>query len=157
TGVRSLKIRHNNVLGYYIEVTAGNAGALTGTDAAKARFIHRQTMANAMRFTTTELAGLETKIANAADRALRNELGAFDALLAETVSHADALRAGAAALAEIDVAIALGLLASAENYCRPQVDAGLAFRIEGGRHPVVEQALRRQLADPFVANDCDLS
>ena len=157
TGIRSLKIRHNNVLGYYIEVTAQNSGALTEGDAAKARFIHRQTMANAMRFTTTELAELETKIANAADRALQIEFGVFDRLLAEIVGHADALRKGAAALAAIDVATSLAVLAEQENYARPQVDDGLAFAIEGGRHPVVEQALRRQLADPFVANDCDLS
>ena len=157
TGIRSLKIRHNNVLGYYIEVTANHAEVMNGTDAAKARFIHRQTMANAMRFTTTELAGLETKIANAADRALQIELTVFDALLEEVVSYAEAIRAGAAALSEIDVAAAAAVLAASENYCRPVVDDGLSFHIDGGRHPVVEQALRRQLADPFVANDCDLS
>ncbi len=157
TGIRSLKIRHNNVLGYYIEVTANHAETMTGTDAAKARFIHRQTMASAMRFTTTELAGLETKIANAADRALQIELAAFEALAAEAVSQAQAIRAAADALAELDVSAALAVLATAEDYCRPAIDASLAFRVEGGRHPVVEQALRRQLADPFVANDCDLS
>ena len=157
TGVRSLKIRHNNVLGYYIEVTANHADAMTGTAEAKARFIHRQTMASAMRFTTTELAELETRIANAADRALTIELAIFDELVAETVGHAEAIRKAAAALAEFDVASALAVLAQAENYCRPVVDDSLAFRIEGGRHPVVEQALRRQLADPFVANDSDLS
>jgi DNA mismatch repair protein MutS len=85
TGIRSLKIRHNNVLGYYIEVTANHQAMMTGTDAKRARFIHRQTMANAMRFTTTELADLETKIANAADRALAIELAVFDRLVAETV------------------------------------------------------------------------
>ena len=157
TGIRSLKIRHNNVLGYYIEVTANHADTMNGSDAAKARFIHRQTMANAMRFTTTELAGLETKIANAADRALQIELSTFDALVDEVILHAGAIRSGADALAELDVAAALAMLAASENYCRPVVDASLAFRIEGGRHTVVEQALRRQLADPFVANDCDLS
>ncbi|MEO3997703.1 DNA mismatch repair protein MutS [Mesorhizobium sp. CAU 1732] len=157
TGIRSLKIRHNNVLGYYIEVTANHADIMNGSDAAKARFIHRQTMASAMRFTTTELAEMETKIANAAGRALAIELRVFDALLAETVSHADAIRAGAAALAEIDVAAGLAVLAASESYCRPVVDDSLAFAIEGGRHPVVEQALRRQLGDPFVANDSDLS
>jgi DNA mismatch repair protein MutS len=114
-------------------------------------------MANAMRFTTTELAELETKIANAADRALQIELGVFDKLLGEIVGHADVLRKGAAALAAIDVAASLAVLAEQENYARPLVDDGLAFEIEGGRHPVVEQALRRQVADPFVANDCDLS
>jgi DNA mismatch repair protein MutS len=157
TGIRSLKIRHNNVLGYYIEVTANHHTAMAGTDSAKARFIHRQTMANAMRFTTTELAGLETKIANAADRALTIELAAFDRLAAEAVGHAEAIRAGAAALAVLDVSVALARLAVAENFCRPVVDQSLAFEVSGGRHPVVEQALRRQAGEPFVANDCDLS
>jgi DNA mismatch repair protein MutS len=157
TGVRSLKIRHNNVLGYYIEVTANNSSALTGTDAAKARFIHRQTMANAMRFTTTELAGLETKIANAADRALALELSAFDALVAEAVGEAEKIRAGAQALAVLDVSAGLAMLSEAQDWCRPQVDASLAFSVIGGRHPVVEQALRHSGEGPFVANDCDLS
>jgi DNA mismatch repair protein MutS len=157
TGVRSLKIRHNNVLGYYIEITANHQASLTGTDALKARFIHRQTMASAMRFTTTELAELETKIANAADRALALELAVFDRLLAEAVEIADIIRTGAHALAVLDVSASLATLAAAENYCRPAIDDSLAFAIEGGRHPVVEQALRRQAADPFVANDCDLS
>ncbi|MGN6467268.1 MAG: DNA mismatch repair protein MutS, partial [Rhizobiaceae bacterium] len=157
TGIRSLKIRHNNVLGYYIEVTANHREAMTGSDAARARFIHRQTMASAMRFTTTELAELETKIANAADRALSIELAVFDTLVAEAVSEAQAIRAGAEALAVLDVSAALAALAESEDYRRPEVDSSLAFDIEGGRHPVVEQALRRQAGDPFVANDCDLS
>ena len=123
----------------------------------RARFIHRQTMASAMRFTTTELADLETKIANAADRALRIELEIFDRLLAEAVAEADAIRAGAQALAVIDVAAALAVLAESEDYCRPAVDDSLDFQVEGGRHAVVEQSLRKQLAEPFVANDCDLS
>jgi len=157
TGIRSLKIRHNNILGYYIEVTANNSGALTGTDEAKARFIHRQTMANAMRFTTTGLADLETKIANAADRALGIELAVFDRLVEEVVAASEPLRAAAQALAVLDVSAALACLAESEDYCRPVVDGSLDFHIEGGRHPVVEQALRKQLGEPFVANDCDLS
>jgi DNA mismatch repair protein MutS len=157
TGIRSLKIRHNNVLGYYIEVTANHASTMTGTDEAKSRFIHRQTMASAMRFTTTALAGLETRIANAADRALQIELAEFDRLCALVVAQADAVRAASGAIAAVDVAAALATLAIEQNHVRPQVDASLDFCIEGGRHPVVEQALRRQLADPFVANDCDLS
>ncbi|TIU19710.1 MAG: DNA mismatch repair protein MutS, partial [Mesorhizobium sp.] len=99
--------RHNNVLGYYIEVTANHHGVMTGSDAAKARFIHRQTMANAMRFTTTELAELESKIANAADKALGIELATFDRLTAEVVGEADSIRAGAEALAVLDVSAAL--------------------------------------------------
>ncbi|TPJ73319.1 DNA mismatch repair protein MutS [Mesorhizobium sp. B2-7-1] len=157
TGIRSLKIRHNNVLGYYIEVTANHHSIMTGSDAAKARFIHRQTMANAMRFTTTELAELESKIANAADKALGIELAAFDRLTAEVVGAADSIRAGAEALAVLDVSAALALLSENESWCRPLVDSSLAFEISGGRHPVVEQALRRSGDGPFVANDCDLS
>ncbi|MDR7033779.1 DNA mismatch repair protein MutS [Mesorhizobium sp. BE184] len=157
TGIRSLKIRHNNVLGYYIEVTANHHSVLAGSDGAKARFIHRQTMANAMRFTTTELAGLETRIANAADRALTIELTAFERLCAEAVADAAKIRAAAEALAVLDVSAALALLSESENWCRPLVDSSLAFEVAGGRHPVVEQALRRSGEGPFVANDCDLS
>lgn len=157
TGIKSLKIKHNNVLGYFIEVTAGNSGPMTDTPEAKARFIHRQTMANAMRFTTTELADLESRIANAADRALTIELEAFDRLTTMVLSHAEVLKAGARALSVIDVAAGLALLAEEWNYCRPEVDASRQFNIQGGRHPVVEQALRRQSASSFIANDCDLS
>ncbi len=157
TGIKSLKIKHNNVLGYFIEVTAGNAGAMTDTDAGRARFIHRQTMASAMRFTTTELAELETKIANAADRALAIELEAFEAMTREVVAHAEAIKAAALALATLDVSAGLAVLAEEQNYARPVVDHSRMFVIDGGRHPVVEQALRRQAANPFVANGCDLS
>ncbi|AYG65038.1 MULTISPECIES: DNA mismatch repair protein MutS [unclassified Rhizobium] len=157
TGIKSLKIKHNNVLGYFIEVTAGNAGPMTDTSEAKARFIHRQTMANAMRFTTTELADLESRIANAADKALAIELKAFDHMVAAVVAAAEAIKAGARALSVIDVAAGLALLAEEQAYCRPLVDASRMFAIEGGRHPVVEQALRRQASGPFVANNCDLS
>ena len=157
TGIKSLKIKHNNVLGYFIEVTAGNAGPMTDSSEAKARFIHRQTMANAMRFTTTELADLESRIANAADKALAIELEAFDRMVTAVVAAAEAIKAGARALSVIDVAAGLALLAEEQAYCRPVVDGSRMFAIEGGRHPVVEQALRRQAGGPFVANNCDLS
>ncbi len=156
TGVKSLKIKHNNVLGYFIEVTAGNAGSLTD-DAAKATFIHRQTMANAMRFTTTELADLESRIANAADRALTIENEIYDRLSAAIVEASELIIAAAHATSVIDVSAALAALAEEQGYCRPVVDDTVTFSITAGRHPVVEQALRRQAAEPFVANDCDLS
>jgi DNA mismatch repair protein MutS len=157
TGIKSLKIKHNNVLGYFIEVTAGNAGPMTDTPDAKARFIHRQTMANAMRFTTTELADLESRIANAADKALTIELEAFERMVAAVTAEAEAIKAGARALSIIDVAGGLAMLAEEWDYRRPVVDGSRMFAIEGGRHPVVEQALRRQSSGPFIANDCDLS
>ncbi|KQR77936.1 DNA mismatch repair protein MutS [Rhizobium sp. Leaf341] len=157
TGIRSLKIKYNNVLGYFIEVTAGNAGPMTEGEGAKARFIHRQTMANAMRFTTTELADLETKIANAADRALGIELAAFDSMVEAVIAAAEDIKAAALALAVLDVSAGLAVLAEEQDYQRPTVDTSKMFAIDGGRHPVVEQALRRQASAAFVANTCDLS
>ncbi|MGV1873362.1 DNA mismatch repair protein MutS [Agrobacterium rosae] len=157
TGIKSLKIKHNNVLGYFIEVTAGNADVMMADAEARARFIHRQTMAGAMRFTTTELADLESRIANAASQALTIELQAFTQMVEAVVSHAEAIKAGAFALAAIDVATSLAYLAAEQAYCRPVVDGSMMFDIKGGRHPVVEQALRRQSTGPFIANHCDLS
>ncbi|POO57131.1 DNA mismatch repair protein MutS [Agrobacterium rosae] len=157
TGIKSLKIKHNNVLGYFIEVTAGNADVMMADAQAKARFIHRQAMAGAMRFTTTELADLESRIANAASQALTIELQAFAQMVEAVVSHAEAIKAGAFALAAIDVATSLAYLAAEQAYCRPVVDGSMMFDIKGGRHPVVEQALRRQSTGPFIANHCDLS
>ncbi|MEP0522059.1 MAG: DNA mismatch repair protein MutS [Hyphomicrobiales bacterium] len=154
TGVKSLKIRHNNVLGYFVEVTAQNAAALQ--DDADQRFIHRQTMANAMRFTTTELSALQSKIAGAADAALRLELELFDTFLADVGAQAEPIQKLAQQLAELDVVCGLATLADHDDYCRPIVDDSLAFAIEGGRHPVVEQALR-DTGETFVANGCTLS
>ncbi|MEP1207130.1 MAG: DNA mismatch repair protein MutS [Rhizobiaceae bacterium] len=153
TKVKNLKIRHNNVLGYFIEVTALNAAALSDD---KERFIHRQTMANAMRFTTTELAELETKIANAAGKSLQLELGHFADAQKKVLAETDHLQAIAAAIAEIDVAASLAQLAQEQGYVRPTIDDSLAFDVIAGRHPVVEQALRKQAANPFVANDCSI-
>src|SRR6516225_7141279 len=152
TGVKSLKIRHNNVLGYFVDVTAQHGERLMAAPLNKT-FIHRQTLAGQVRFTTTELGELEARIASAADRALGIELEIFDALTARVTAFAEDIKAAAHALAVLDVTAALATLAADQRYVRPQVDRGLAFAIEGGRHPVVEQAL----AAPFVANDCDLS
>ncbi len=152
TGVRALKIKHNNVLGYFVEVTAQHGDKLM-TAPLNQTFIHRQTLAGQVRFTTTELGELEAKIASAADRALGLELEIFEALAARVTAIAEDIKAAAHALAVLDVAAALAALASDRRYVRPQVDGGLAFAIEGGRHPVVEQALDA----PFVANDCDLT
>jgi DNA mismatch repair protein MutS len=154
-GIRNLKVKHNNVLGYFIEASAKEAERLLAPP-FNARFIHRQTMAGAIRFSTAELAELEAKIAGAAERALAIELAVFEALAREVAAAADAIRAVAEALAALDVAASLAVLAEAEDYCRPEVDASLSFAVEGGRHPVVEQALRAS-GEPFVANDCDLS
>ena len=159
TGIAGLKIKHNNVLGYFIEVAAKQADRIkTGKTAdGDSPFIHRQSMANAMRFSTVELADLESRIAKAADRALALELELFTDLVNEITGRARDIALAADALARLDAASALGALAAERRYVRPLVDASKVFRIEGGRHPVVEAALSRQGDGAFVANDCDLT
>jgi DNA mismatch repair protein MutS len=155
TSVRALKIRHNNVLGYFVEVAAQHGEKMMAAP-LNATFIHRQTLAGQVRFTTTELGELEAKIASAADRALGIELETFERLAAAVTAAATRIKEAAEALAVLDVAGALAQLAVERHYVRPQIDASLDFVIEGGRHPVVEQALTGD-GGPFVANDCDLS
>ena len=155
TDLRALKIRHNGVLGYFVEVPAGQGGRLL-EEPFRQVFIHRQTMANAMRFTTAELADLEGRIARAHEAALGIEQAIFARLVAAVLAETDALRATADALAALDVTAALAHLAATQNYCRPEIDGSLAFTIQGGRHPVVEANVKAG-GQPFVANDCDLS
>ncbi len=155
TGIRALKIRHNNVLGYFVEVPAQHAEKLA-LASGRAAFIHRQTLAGQVRFATTELAELESKIASAAERALALELEIFDRFAARIAGAAAAIREAAGALAALDVTAALATLAVQRGYVRPEIDDSVDFRIEAGRHPVVEQALQTERG-PFVANDCDLS
>ncbi|WP_441240649.1 DNA mismatch repair protein MutS [Tardiphaga sp. 768_D3_N2_1] len=155
TGVKALKIRHNNVLGYFVEVTAQHGDKLMQAP-LNATFIHRQTLAGQVRFTTSELGEIEAKIANAGDRALGLELEIFERLSGMVAEASEDLRAAAHAFALLDVATALAKLAVDDNYVRPEVDNSLLFAIEGGRHPVVEQALRRD-GQPFIANASDLS
>jgi DNA mismatch repair protein MutS len=155
TGVRILKIKHNNVLGYFVEVTAQHGERLMSAP-FNGVFIHRQTLAGQVRFTTTELGALEAKIASAAERALGLELEAFERLSARVIAESENIKDCAEALAQLDVASALAQLAVERNYARPRIDDSHVFVIQGGRHPVVEQALSRD-GTPFVANDCDLS
>ncbi|HSI41867.1 MAG TPA: DNA mismatch repair protein MutS [Xanthobacteraceae bacterium] len=160
TGIRTLKIRHNAVLGYFIEVGAQHAERLLREPPFAATFVHRQTMAGAVRFTSIELGELQTRIATAGERALALEQAMFDALVERALAETDAIRSCAGALALVDVAAGLARLAIEEGHVRPQVDGGLDFVVEAGRHPVVEQALRQNAASSggtFVANDCDLS
>nr|WP_291389548.1 DNA mismatch repair protein MutS [Devosia sp.] len=155
TDVRSLKIRHNGVLGYFVEVPAGHGSKLLEAP-HRATFIHRQTLANAMRFTTAELAELEGRIAKAHDAALALETAIFTRLSDAVTVEQERLRAIADALAELDVATALAHLAMTRNFCRPTIDDSLAFYIEGGWHPVVESNVRAQ-HQVFVENGCDLT
>ena len=156
TGVKSLKVRHNNVLGYFVEVTQQNADALTREEMA-ATFIHRQTMANAMRFTTTELAELESRISMAADRAVAIELEIFGTLVRQVCDKAELISHKATAIAGLDVSTALASLAQRYKLTRPVIDGSRSFRIEDGRHLVVEAALAAGDAGRFIPNDCNLT
>ncbi|MGH6644680.1 MAG: DNA mismatch repair protein MutS, partial [Bradyrhizobium sp.] len=156
TGIKSLKLRHNNVIGYFIEVSAQNAPILQ-SPAHASDFIHRQTVADAMRFTTLELSSLEQRIAAAAERALAIEQDVFGKLCAEVEAASQAISRIAGALARLDVAAALAELAETRRYVRPQVDLSRDFAIRDGLHPMVEQALAAQGGAAFIANDCDLT
>ena len=156
SGIGSIKIKHNNVLGYFVETPASHADKMLA-EPLNETFIHRQTTANQVRFTTVPLSEMETKILNAGGRALDIEKDVFTLLRTTIMEKAAQIAQAAKALAEIDLSAALADIAVGENWVRPQMDASRAFAIEGGRHPVVEQALRRAGDGPFVANDCDLS
>lgn len=148
TSVQNLKIKHNNLIGYHIEVNPQAGEKLLQM---KETFIHRQTMVNAVRFTTDELIQLEQKLGSAEDRALARELKIFEELAAAILEQYAALSAAAQGIAEMDVMGALAQLAADEKYCRPRIDDSLMFEITDGRHAVVEQFAARQ---NFVPNDC---
>ncbi|MBU4433151.1 MAG: DNA mismatch repair protein MutS [Alphaproteobacteria bacterium] len=149
-----LKIRHNGVLGYFVEATAGKADPLFQPP-LNATFIHRQTLANQVRFTTVELADLDARIAQAGERVLAMEIAAFETWREVARLLADAIQIAAEALARVDVAAALAEWAEDGGAVRPIVDRSLAFEAQGARHPVVEAAVKRA-GDPYTPNDCRL-
>ena len=156
TGITSLKIKHNNVLGYFIETTATHAEKMLSPP-LNGTFVHRQTTANAVRFTTTDLSEIETKILNAGARALSLEKDLFETLSAKVLESAANLGQAAIAIAELDVASTFAAIAMSENWCCPKIDDSKAFDVKGGRHPVVEEALKKEGGVPFISNDCNLS
>ena len=155
TGLKNLKIKHNNILGYFIEVPQAQADGLKDATGAVA-FFHRQTMAGAMRFSTAELASLEQKISHAAERALAIELDLFNGFCQQVIDSRAEISFCAMALADIDCLSSLAQLARNKNHVRPVVDELNSFVIVQGRHAVVEAALARDGATKFIANDCNL-
>jgi DNA mismatch repair protein MutS len=148
TGVNTLKIRYNNVLGYYVEVPPAQASKLSTS------FIHRQGLANAQRFTTVELSELVQKLSAASEKALALELQLFEELVKDVILHASDIARIARSLAELDVSLALAALALEKNLCRPKIDASLDFNIKGGRHIVVEETMNQEQSNTFIKNDC---
>ena len=153
TGIAALKIRHNGVLGYFVEVPAKNADPLM---AAGSGFTHRQTMAGAVRFNSPELHEEALRITQASGHALAAEAAHLEELIGHVLTRRDAIAASADALARIDVVAALAERAAEGRWCLPEFVSGNELHIEGGRHPVVESALAR-LGERFIANDCDLA
>ena len=155
TEISSLKIKHNNVLGYFIETTATHADKMMAPPLNET-FIHRQTTANQVRFTTVPLSEIETKILNAGNRTIELEKGIYQFLTREILKLSDEISGAASGLAELDIATSLAKIAQSNEWVRPIVDDSKAFEIAGGRHPVVEAALQSD-GTRFVANDCALN
>lgn len=155
TDIPSLKIRHNNVLGYYVEVTPSHAKKVSIETGSP--FILRQTLVSAIRFSTLELGELEGKIRRAAAQALALEIQLFKELVSVVADSRDKIALAAHALAMLDVVSAFASLAVEKKYVRPKIDDSLTFKICGGRHPVVEGALSETFSKAFVPNDCDLA
>jgi DNA mismatch repair protein MutS len=153
TGVAALKIRHNAVLGYFVEVPAKHGDALMAPGAG---FTHRQTMAGAVRFNSPELHEEAIRITQAGGHALAAEAAHLEELIAHVMERRDAIAASADTLARIDVAAALAERAAEGGWCQPGFVSGPELHIEGGRHPVVETALAKS-GDRFIANDCNLA
>lgn len=147
TGINNLKLSENNVIGMYIEVSAQHIDKM-GTP-----FVHRQTMAGAVRYSTPEMKELEQRLIQAKEFSLSLELQLFEELIVNAVKQAETIRLSAQALATLDVSSSLAALAAEKNYCRPKIDHSTAFAIINARHPVVEAFTQNN----FVANDCDLS
>ena len=156
TGVNSLKIKHNNVLGYFIETPATHAQSMMSEPFSET-FIHRQTTANQVRFTTVELSELEAKIRTAGEKALALEKSCFEDLRASILTTAARLHQLSRALSEIDVFSGLAELAVRNDWIRPKMDDSRSFDIRNGRHPVVEHALKKLSGDTFISNSCNLS
>ena len=155
TEIKALKIKHNGVLGYHIEVPAQHGDRLMAPPLNEI-FIHRQTLANSVRFSSEELSTLAGKISRAGETALALETEIFEQLREQAVALADQIEACAKALAALDVTTALATLAVARDWVQPEMRDDLVLDISGGRHPVVEAALLGDGGGPFIPNDCAL-
>ena len=155
TGVKALKIKHNGVLGYHIDVPAQHGDVLMSPPHQE-QFIHRQTLASSVRFSTAELSELAAQISRAGETSLALELDIYQSLVVDTLALGDEIGSCAEALAALDVTAALAELAVLRQWVAPKVDDSLVFEVTGGRHPVVEAALMAEQAGRFIANDCAL-
>ena len=150
SGIGSLKVRFNNVFGYYIEISKANLHLVP------ADYERKQTLVNAERFTTPELKDYERKILAADEKILEIEKRIFNQIRQQTADHAQRIRATATAVAELDVSAALAQVAAENRYSRPRFNSDGEMRIDAGRHPVIEK-LANEEAGRFIPNDLYLS
>ena len=150
SGISTLKIKYNNVLGYFVELTRRHEASVLPS------FIHRQTMKDCLRYTTVELGEMEQKILRAASETLKLELELYDVLLERIMQESGRIINTARALASLDVTLSLAEMAVIRRYCRPTVDESARFEIIGGRHAVVEYFMGSRAKQPFISNDCAL-
>lgn len=153
TGIHNLKIKYNNILGYFIEVPSARADSLMKPESG---FIHRQTMSGNMRFTTARLIDLDNDVRSAAEKSAAIEADIISSLIEKIRAVADDLLATAELLADLDVWYSLAVVADKYSWVRPEVTNDVAFDIVGGRHPVIDFVLRSR-GDNFVKNDCNLN
>ena len=153
TGIDKLRIKYNNIIGYFIEVPNTYTTQLLDNP----KFIHRQSVLNATRFTTVELTELENECRSAAERALAMELKIYESLVRDVMLAAEDILRSSNAIASLDVASSLAELAIENNYCRPALDNGLGFDVTDGRHPIVEAALKKDGNGSFVSNNCSVN
>ncbi len=156
TSINSLKIKFNNNLGYFIETPSGHSKKILSEEYSHL-FIHRQSTANATRFTTHELLNLESKILNSRDLCLKIEIEKFEELRCKIFTCRDNIKMLCTFIAELDVFCSLSYFAKMNRWVRPEITEGREFIIKNGRHPIVERSLRSDGSNDFIPNDCELS
>jgi len=156
SGIKTLRIKHNNILGFFIDLSVQNGERLLASQ-TDGKFIHRQTLVSAMRFTTLELSDMDSQIKSAQEQALARELELFSNLVERVLAEEGILRLIANCLSRLDVSAGWASLARSENWCQPKVEDSLVLNITAGRHPVVERFLKLNGVGRFVSNHCDLS
>lgn len=153
TGIHNLKIKYNNILGYFIEVPSTKADVLMKPEAG---FIHRQTLAGNMRFTTARLIDLDNDVRSAAEKSAAIESEIVSSFIEKIRQVSDDLLSSAELLADLDVWYSLAVVADKYSWVRPDITDEVTFDIIGGRHPVIDFVLRSR-GDNFVKNDCNLN
>ena len=149
TRIQTLKIKHNNILGYYIEITSLHK------DKVPDSFIHRQTLVNNMRFSTSELIEIQEKLMGASEKALTLELHLFQELVQDVLHQQEALCQIIQAISTLDLISSFAILSNLHQYTRPLLSNDLILKIKKGRHPTIESILKEKNL-PFISNDCDI-